>query len=204
MLVFLDESGDAGFKFNQGSTTHFVIALVIFDTTLNAEETALHIKRLRERLAIHENYEFKFSKCSDFFRHQFLEAVKSDPFRVRVMVVDKRLLQSTKPKEDKDTFYSYFASEILKYNHGKIQGASLRIDGSGSREFKRAFQSTLRSKLKDGTIAKCKFVDSKGDSLIQLADMISGAVYRQYNPSRPDGSFFDRIRHKIEDLWEFR
>jgi hypothetical protein len=204
MLIFLDESGDAGFKFDQGSTTHFVIALVIFDKTLDAEETAVHIKRLREKLNLNERYEFKFSKSSDFFRYQFLESVKDDPFRVRVMVVDKRLLRSNVLKEDKETFYNYFASEVLKYNHGRINGASLRIDGSGSREFKRAFQSTLRSKLKDGTIAKCKFVDSKSDSLIQLADMISGAVYRQFNPSRPDSSFLDRVRQKVEDLWEFR
>ena len=46
MLIFLDESGDAGFKFGQGSSSHFVIALVIFDSPLDAEETALHIKRL--------------------------------------------------------------------------------------------------------------------------------------------------------------
>ena len=117
------------------------------------------------------------------------------------MVVDKKLLQSSTLKEDKDSFYSYFASEVLKYNHGKIVGASLRIDGSGSREFKKAFQSTLRSKLKDGTLSKCKFVDSKTDNLIQLADMIAGSIYRRYNPNKLDSSFYEVIKHKIEDLW---
>ena len=31
MLVFVDESGDPGLKPEQGSSTHFVVALVIFE-----------------------------------------------------------------------------------------------------------------------------------------------------------------------------
>jgi hypothetical protein len=204
MLIFLDESGDAGFKFNQGSTTHFVIALVIFDKPLDAEETALHIKRLREKLKVGSQYEFKFSQSKDFFRYQFFETVRNDPFRIRAMVVDKKKIYSLTFKDDKDSFYHYFASQVIKYNHGKITGANLYIDGSGSREFKRAFESNLRAKVKDGTINKCKFVNSKSDNLIQLADMVSGAIYRQYNVTRPDSSYIDYIRHKIEDLWEFQ
>lgn len=204
MLIFLDESGDAGFKFDQGSTTHFVIALVIFDQPLDAEETGLHIKRLRQRLNVSSQYEFKFSQSKDYFRYQFLDTVRNDPFRIRAMVVDKRRIYSPTFKDDKDSFYNYFASQVVKHNHGKITGAGLYIDGSGSREFKRAFESNLRSKVKNGTISKCKFVNSKDNNLIQLADMVSGAIYRQHNPIRPDDTYIEYVRHKIEDLWEFR
>ncbi|MBI2934194.1 MAG: DUF3800 domain-containing protein, partial [Chloroflexi bacterium] len=31
MLVFVDESGDLGFKFERGSTQFFTIALVVFE-----------------------------------------------------------------------------------------------------------------------------------------------------------------------------
>ncbi|MFA5033728.1 MAG: DUF3800 domain-containing protein [bacterium] len=40
MLVFLDDSGDPGFKVEKGSSPVFVIALVVFDDHLDAEETA--------------------------------------------------------------------------------------------------------------------------------------------------------------------
>lgn len=30
MIVFMDDSGDPGFKFEKGSTTHFIIAMIIF------------------------------------------------------------------------------------------------------------------------------------------------------------------------------
>lgn len=46
MIVFIDESGDAGFKIGKGSSTFFVISLIIFDDELEAEETALRIKNL--------------------------------------------------------------------------------------------------------------------------------------------------------------
>jgi hypothetical protein len=43
--VFIDDSGDPGFKLNKGSSSHFVIACVIFDDSLDAEEVALTIKK---------------------------------------------------------------------------------------------------------------------------------------------------------------
>ena len=31
MLVYVDESGDAGLKISQGSSPYFVVALIVFD-----------------------------------------------------------------------------------------------------------------------------------------------------------------------------
>ena len=50
MLVLIDDSGDPGFKIGRGSSQFFVIACVIFDDELDAEETALIIKRYRRSL----------------------------------------------------------------------------------------------------------------------------------------------------------
>ncbi|MBI2315295.1 DUF3800 domain-containing protein [Candidatus Daviesbacteria bacterium] len=36
MLVFIDDSGDPGFKLDKGSTSHFIIACVIFEDDLEA------------------------------------------------------------------------------------------------------------------------------------------------------------------------
>lgn len=44
MLVFIDESGDTGFKVSKGSTQNFVVACVIFDDNLEAEKTSVAIK----------------------------------------------------------------------------------------------------------------------------------------------------------------
>ncbi len=34
-IVFIDDAGDPGFKIDRGSSTHFVIACVIFDDSVN-------------------------------------------------------------------------------------------------------------------------------------------------------------------------
>lgn len=81
MIIFIDDSGDPGFKVGKGSSEVFVIALVIFDDPLDAEETALKIKRLRQALGHHEKYEFKFNKCSKDFRCKFLSTVADSRFR---------------------------------------------------------------------------------------------------------------------------
>jgi hypothetical protein len=46
MLVFIDDSGDPGFKIGKGSTSHFIISMVIFADELEAEKTAVAIKCL--------------------------------------------------------------------------------------------------------------------------------------------------------------
>ena len=203
MLIFLDESGDPGFKFDKGSSKFFVIALVLFDSPLDAEETALKIKRLRERLGFKAEFEFKFNKLKDSLKHEFFEAVRTCPFRLRFMVVNKEVLHSSQLTSSKESFYSYFTSELVRHNQASIVEANLKIDGSGDKAFKQAFQTYLRQKLREGAVKKFKFVDSKKDSLIQLADMASGAVFRAYNPDKRNPDFYRLLRHKVDDLWEF-
>lgn len=59
MLVFTDDSGDPGFKLQKGSSPVFVIALVIFDDSLIAEEVSLVVKKLRRELKVPDRFEFK-------------------------------------------------------------------------------------------------------------------------------------------------
>ena len=52
MLVFVDDSGDPGFKIGKGSSPVFVISCVIFDDDLEAEKTADEILLL---IGAHDN-----------------------------------------------------------------------------------------------------------------------------------------------------
>lgn len=207
MLVFIDDSGDPGFKTDKGSTKYFIIAMVIFKDNLEAEKTAITIKELRRSLGFADSTEFRFFKSSQDVRVKFLEAVSVHDFVVRAIVVNKSVIRSMELKKDKNKFYGYFIKEILKHSSKTIVGANIKIDGSGDRIFRKNFMTYLRRELSgtDRKIMKnCKLVDSKTNVLIQLADMIAGSINRSYGPKEDAHLYKDIIHEHIEDEWNFR
>jgi hypothetical protein len=208
VLVFLDDSGDPGFKLDKGSTPYFVIAMVIFDDDLQAEETALAIKKLRRELRFPDDMEFRFFKTSHGIRLKFLEAIKPFRFKVRALVVDKRFIRSSELKGDRDSFYAYFIKEALKHNGGSILDAKIRVDGSGDRLFRRSFLSYLRRELNSTAhvvMKNCRMVDSRSNVLVQMADMVAGSINRAQRLDKRDSKEYRAvIAAHIENEWHFR
>lgn len=208
MLVFIDDSGDPGFKLEKGSTRFFVIATIIFKDELEAEKTAVAIKELRRSLRLPDDLEFKFNKSSRKTREEFLNTINRFDFKVRSLVIDKSLIRSQELKENKNSFYSYAIKLVLKHSGGCILDAKIKIDGSGDRSFRRTLLSYLRKHLnfKQKKIMKnCKLVNSRGNVLIQMADMIAGSVRRSYDSSKEDYKAYKTIIKKhIDDEWNFR
>lgn len=208
MLVFLDDSGDPGFKLNKGSSRFFVIATVIFVDELEAEKTSVAIKELRRSLGFPDYTEFKFNKSRKAVREAFLRAVNKFDFKVRCLVVDKTLIRSAELRSNKNSFYSYAIKLVLGYSKGSILYAKVRIDGSGDRAFRRSFLGYLRRELNSRErkiIKNCKMVDSRGNTLVQLADMVAGSIRRSYEKERKDAGVYKAIiKRHIEDEWQFR
>ncbi len=208
MLVFIDDSGDAGFKLQKGSTLIFVIGCVIFDDELEAEKTAIAIKELKRKLKFPDDVEFKFNKSTKKVKMEFLETIKLFKFKIRCLVVQKDMIRSDEFKKNKNSFYGYAIKMLLKYSAGSILNAKIRIDGGGDRIFRRNFISYLRKQLNSDQkriMDECKLLDSKQNVLIQLADMIAGSIYRSYQTEKTDSLVYKKIiqRH-IEDEWRFK
>lgn len=208
MLVFIDDSGDPGFKLEKGSSEYFVIAMVCFKDDLEAERTALAIKELRRGLGFSDNTEFRFFKTRTEIKIKFLHTINKFNFNVRCLVVEKKVIYSPKLRTNKNSFYSYFIKEALKHNGGSILNAKIKIDGSGDRIFRKSFLNYLKRELNDNEVKvmqKCKLVDSKDDVLIQMADMVAGSINRSYNLSKSDRSIYKGIIKKhITDEWPFK
>jgi hypothetical protein len=210
-LVFIDESGDAGFKFEKGSSIYFIISAVVFSDFLEAEKTAVAIKELRRKEGFSDSVEFKFNKANKKVRENFFETIKSFDFKIRYLVVDKRKIKSDELKNNKNSFYSYAIKMLLKYSNNTILNASIKIDGSGDRIFKRNFSAYLRKNLNSNDkkiIQNFKFIDSKENVLIQLADMVAGSERRYFeykNGLKTDAETYRNIiKKKIDDEWEFK
>lgn len=202
MLVFIDESGDAGFKTEKGSSSIFAAAMVVFSDNETALFTESVIREAYFRL--NATPELKFNKSSNQVRDGFFDAVRNCPFNVRAIVVRKEIIYSHRLKAEKEEFYRFFVRQMMTHDDGMLDSAKVVIDGSGDRVFRRMLQSSLRRQL-EGKLKKVRFSNSKTDFLVQLADMSVGAIARSY---RPDRSNHDRwhkmLRPRINNVWEFR
>ena len=207
-LVFIDDSGDPGFKVDKGATSHFVIACVIFEDSLVAEETAVAIKKYRRNLGFSDRTEFKFTRSRNVIKKGFLKVVSKFNFKIRVIVVDKSVINSEELQTSHDSFYNYFTKQVLFHSKGALHNARIRLDGHGNKLFKRNLSTYLRKELngKNKKIMKnMRLVDSKKDVLIQMADMIAGAIRRSYDTRKTENKNYRKIiNKKIEDCWEFK
>ena len=125
MLVFIDDSGDPGFKLDKGSSRFFIISLVIFGDNLEVEKTAVAIKELRRELGFSDEVEFKFFKSRREVREKFLNTINKFDFRVRSLVIDKMVIESDHFKTNKNSFYSYAIKMILKHSNNSILNAKI-------------------------------------------------------------------------------
>jgi hypothetical protein len=204
VLVLIDESGDAGFKLARGSTPHFIVAMVIFDDFKEAERTSEIIEAARVSLRIKP--EFKFNKCSAKVKDEFFLAVAACKFTVRAIAIDKAKIYSDNLRENKEMFYNFFVKSLLQHDGNALVGARVKIDGSGDREFKRELAAYLKRESAEGKIVSVKFAESHRDNLIQLADMVAGAIARSYREG--DRNEHDRWRKmlnsKVRNIWNFR
>ena len=203
MLVFIDESGDAGFRVADGASPVFVVAMAMFNTAKDALETQRRINAARRDL--NQKTEFKFNKSRNDIRDSFFLTVVSCPFMVRAIVVEKNRIWSPRLKSDREKFYEFFVRKMIQNDGGRLQNARVIIDGSGDREFRRRLSTYLRRHAGDGAVKDVRFKDSKNDALVQLADMCAGAIARSYRTDRFEPSrWLQILQPKIEDVWEFR
>jgi len=207
MLVFIDDSGDPGFKLEKGSSKVFIITLIIFDDNLEAEKTSVAIKELRRKLKVSDLYEFKFNKCSTKFKKNFIETVKSFKYRVRAIVVDKNVVYSQRLRNYKEDFYNFIILQVLKHSEGYIKNAKLRFDKRGEKTLRDNLRVYLSRELdnKNKKLFKdLKFVDSKENTLIQLADMVAGSIFAKYTGK--DKKYLEILKEskRIEDIWTFK
>lgn len=203
MLIFMDESGDTGFKFGKTSSRFFVLVIIIFDSLADAEKANDAVKEIRKVLKLPENFEFKFSTgTSDKYKIAFLQKLSKFNFRYRTVVIDKTILTKHNPLHPKDSLYMLVADQLFLRAEPSIKNASIFIDRI-SKSFVDDFNGYLRKRLNtniEKIIGRLKHQDSKSNNLLQLADMVCGAIYRKYN--RSDDKFYKIIKKREEDLWK--
>jgi len=186
MLVFIDESGDPGLKLAEGASRFFTIVMIAFEDHDDALACDQRIGLLRTELSLPPDYEFHFKENSDRVREAFFKAVIPYNFFYYGIVINKIQLRGEGFKY-KESFYKYVSSLLFENAKDKLNNAIVVIDQSGRKLFKYQLATYLKKKANTKEkvrIKKVKMQDSKGNNLLQLVDMVAGAVNRSLNKKK--------------------
>ena len=189
MLVFVDESGDCGMNRKVGSSALFVVTAVLFFENIDANICDEAIKKLKEECL--KKREFKFNKCSNDLRRKFFSHIDGKDFLYVAFVFNKAKMYGPGFKF-KDPFYKYCCKLLFESAKSYLKEATITIDRSGDRTFRKQLENYLKNKIniESQTIKKVKTEPSHSNNLLQLADMVCGAVARSYNRTKRDSTDF--------------
>ncbi|MEX2300744.1 MAG: DUF3800 domain-containing protein [Bryobacterales bacterium] len=199
MLVFIDESGDSGMRGKPGSSPHFVVTGVLFEDHDEASQCESRIQELRESRRLSPRFEFHFNSCSHDLRTAFLQAVRSSGFFYHSIVLNKAKLWS-EGFHDKSSFYKYTTGLVFENMKPQLNDSIVVLDKCGNQEFRCELAKYLKRRVNETggkrLIKKVKMQRSDGNDLLQLADMVCGAVARSYSSKENRWVFRKLIRHR--------
>ncbi|MBU1120223.1 DUF3800 domain-containing protein [Patescibacteria group bacterium] len=200
MIIFIDESGDPGFKTKEGSSKYLVISLVIFENLEEVQNTRKQILEYRNIIKYPVSSEFKFNKTRRKIVIGLLKTHVSCNFTIRAIVANKEKIQASGRKTGTE-IYNYLLVLLLEEFLPNNQKNEIWLDGIVEREFKKTILKYLRKYIKNRKII-LKTVNSKNDDLIQLADVVVGSIARSYLKDKHDAEVYKRIiEKKITKEW---
>lgn len=201
MLVFVDESGDTGLRLDCKTTSpYFIVTLVLFEDFEQANLADARIRSLKTELGLRPEFEFHFSKLKPGWREMFLVELSRFEFFYFAVVLDKADLAEhgiDTPTE----LYRYTCGLVFECAKPYLSDAIVVLDGQGSKLLRRDLSSFFRRKARAAApakslIRKVKLQDSHKNNLLQLADMVCGAVARSLTEKKDAAIYRKIISHR--------
>jgi len=199
--IWIDESGDCGFKFDKGSSEFLIIVMVYFVGNFNDNKIESIFENLKSRLNLTKDYEFKFSRCKNKFREEFLKTITDLPIRYKAIIINKKKIESAELRLQPQQLYCELIRRLLYDNKPPLKKAIMIIDEAVAKIHSREFNSILRKYLSKNIISKIRQKRSKNNIMIQIADMIAGSIFRKYKKN--DNNYYAIIKSKEESFIEF-
>lgn len=198
--IFLDESGDLGFK--KKSSKWFIFTIVLTNKHRKIEKV---VKKIRSGL------KKKYKKVNELHAYHCLPAVKTKMLKLLSEVKDLKVLCVILNKKkvygdlrnQKNYLYNYTANILLDRLHNKKlveidEPIDLYIDQRDTNKFIREnFEKYLKSNFKkrgNGKV-RIKIKPSHTEKCLQAVDFISWAIFRKYESG--DYEYYEMIKNKV-------
>lgn len=199
-LVFIDDSGDPGFK-EGASSSDFVLAAALFIDPDTATLVNDAIAEYRRELGWKDEHEFKFRKAPKDVKLKFLRIVNKYNFDIYAVYINKSKYPNVFKFSDDEKLYNWATKELLLTM--PLNNAKIRIDGKYGKPYKTRIKTYIRKELngKKRRVEDFDTQDSVKDNLIQLADIVAGSINRSFQTSKTDSQEYIRIiKEKIVEL----
>jgi hypothetical protein len=185
--------------------------MVWFPDRTQGEACMEAIRVLRKDvLHLKDTFEFHFTSCTHEQRVAFFNTVIEFDFRFGARTIVKENLAGKKGWDKKLFFFQraldLMLADVLRPN---LVEAKLLMDGCEDKKFNKQLEVYVRRKVgftegKQRRLEDVKCVDSRKHDLIQMADMVCGAVARIYREDRKEpAGYLEMIDKKCLtlDLW---
>jgi hypothetical protein len=194
MYIFLDESGDLGFKMN--SSKYFVITLLVCynpQSLLSIKSAVKHTlsRKLNNKKHRKRNIkELKSTATTLQIKKYFLKNIYLKPHQdwslYSIILNKKALFKRQKNLTDKNRIYNILSHKILEKINFEITGKNilLIVDKCKARKGREIFDHYLKinleSKLPIDTTLDIKHEDSERIEGLQAVDLFCAGIARKY------------------------
>ncbi len=197
-----DEAGDVSFAFDKGASRYFVVAVV---ATPKPNELRHLLAQVREEAHLPAQFEFKFNHfASAKLRTRTLEALAHAPFESWAIVADKTNIPSVFKVMRHYEFYLFFVTELLqKIPEDEREGATLILDEFGeAKQLYMELNRFMKAREIPRHFKRVQIRRSRSEPLIQIADIIAGALLRRDTVG--DADAFETLQQRIRRVYEFK
>jgi len=175
-----DEGGETGHKFEAGSTSFFTATLVLTNQSEMLRDFVQEFKTLHH---LSTTQKLSFRRTPDNNRLAFLKALARFDVQIRALRIDKRFSPPEVKRLSKMDFYVLAFSELIHRSADDLQEAEVVLDEMGNpQKTLRALKLSLHHRFSGNDyhrfVRRLNMRASQRDPLLQLADMVNGAIYR--------------------------
>ena len=186
--AYIDEYGAFGFKFSDpGCTSSMILtAVLVDDKDVNDMESAA--EEISRKYFGDGEMKSKSIGKNHLRRLKILNDIVKLPFKVYVFVIDKTKIYENCGPRYKPTFYKFFNSKIYNELYTNFKDITIVADNVGGSEYIKEFSAYINQKV----VKQLSFFDdhnfmmndSKGDYIIQIADIISGSLAYSFDAKK--------------------
>ncbi|MCL2085737.1 DUF3800 domain-containing protein [Candidatus Saccharibacteria bacterium] len=169
------------------------------------DKLTLVVDTFRVALGWKETHEFKFNSTKKSVIKDLLQYLRRFDFEAYAAVIDKTQITETPNLAPGENLYYYVIKELLLKL--KLTEPHIIIDGVADKKQIQKARTYLRQTLKQHGIEKCKigFADSRKQSMVQVADIIAGAVARSFDKNKADHDEYVKIlKPKIKGIYKIK